>query len=81
MEPQTVKKLTSDVPEIKEFIDFIKKQVRNLDRVSDIKLEDPIEKSIEVSARQRSIETLVGILTPLINTQSLTVSDNNEFVV
>ena len=81
MNPKTVNKLMSEVPEMKELLSFIRKEVCQLDSTSDIKLNDPIELSVEVKSRQRAIEVLTNILTPLLNTQEANVVKNNEYVV
>ena len=81
MNPKTVNKLMSEVPEMKELLSFIRKEVCQLDSTSDIKLNDPIELSVEVKSRPRAIEVLTNILTPLLNTQEANVVKNNEYVV
>lgn len=81
MNPQTANKLASEVPEIKEFISYIKGQIKLLNTVSDIRLDDPIELAVEVKGRQNAITTLLEILSPLVNGQDISINRDNEYAV
>lgn len=81
MNPKTASKIMSEVPEMKEFVSFIKKQVRELDKNSDITQDKPEEIAIEVRGRQRAVETLIKILSPLVNVQDIRGGAENEYAV
>ena len=81
MNPQIASKLMSTVPEMQEFVAYIKAQVKQLDSTSGIEMDSPIDIAVEVKGRKRAIEVLVGILTPLIDIQDVTGVDKAEYVV
>ena len=80
LSPKIANKLVQDVSEIKELVSFIKEEIKKLDSTLDIKLDDPITLAVEVKSRQRAIETLLAILSPLLNTQDIS-SNENEYAV
>jgi hypothetical protein len=48
------------------FIAYIKAQMRELDRVSDIQYTDPQSVALEARSRAKAIETLMHIVSPLL---------------
>jgi hypothetical protein len=65
LNPETTRKLL-DGTHGEELKGFLTAHIRALDRVSDIKLTDPTEISLEVLGRQRAAQTLALILKPLL---------------
>jgi len=81
MNPQTAKKLMSDVPEMQDFVDYVKRECFRLNELASIDILSPVDLAVEVKARQRAIEKLVEILSPLLSLQDFEVQDKNEFAV
>lgn len=81
MNPKIASKLAQEVPEIKEFVSFIKQEIRKLDTTTDILLDDPIELAVEVKARKKAIEVLVSIMSPIVNAQDIKPLDINDYSV
>ncbi len=71
LSPQTVQKLMSDVPEIREFITYIEDVAATLNEISDIKTGvDPIVVATEVAARQLAYQKLQEILKTLLESDT-----------
>ncbi len=79
MDPKIVNKLLENVPELKDFISYIKGEVLKLDSLSSIE-EDKLTE-VEIRARKRATEVLVSILYPLINTQETSGVSKSEYDV
>jgi len=65
MDTEAIKKIL-DKPEGQELVKFIASEALKLDSVSDIKLDDPVEATIELKARIRAYDKLESILKPLL---------------
>jgi len=65
MDTEAIKKIL-DKPEGQELVKFIALEALKLDSVSDIKLDDPVEATIELKARIRAYDKLENILKPLL---------------
>ena len=65
-------------PTGKEFIEFIKSEIRLLNRVDDIKFASPEEVALETKGRQKAIETLTEILTPLITAKEYDIMPKED---
>ena len=65
MDIDAIKKIL-DKPEGQELVKFIALEALKLDSVSDIKLDDPVEATIELKARIRAYDKLENILKPLL---------------
>lgn len=81
IEPRVVKKLMSDVPEMREFVAFINDEVDKLNKLDDSvidSLSDPIEFSIHIKARKEAYKILQGILDPLLNKQIYGIINSNK---
>ncbi len=65
MDTEAIKKIL-DKPEGQELVKFIALEALKLDSVSDIKLDDPVEATIELKARIRAYDKLESILKPLL---------------
>ena len=65
MDTEAIKKIL-DKPEGQELVKFIALEALKLDSVSDIKLDDPLEATIELKARIRAYDKLESILKPLL---------------
>ena len=65
MDIDAIKKIL-DKPEGQELVKFIALEALKLDSVSDIKLDDPVEATIELKARIRAYDKLEKILKPLL---------------
>lgn len=82
MNPETIKKLLDEHPEMTEFRDFLIRTVRELDTISDIVVAGN-DVLVEVLARKRAGEKLVKILEPLLNVDNSKDKevDSSEYVV
>lgn len=69
MNPDLVKRL-SDIPAIKDFIYFLDGEAAKLNQVKDITATDLNELALEVLARKRAYDIVIGIIQPLLATQS-----------
>ena len=65
MDIDAIKKIL-DKPEGQELVKFIASEALKLDSVNDIKLDDPLEATIELKARIRAYDKLESILKPLL---------------
>lgn len=83
MKPETIQKLTSDVPELKELIAFLIEEAGKLNNLSNLNMDMPYDQvAIEVKARQRAYEKIGDILHPLLNVQpKIEGIKNEDFVV
>lgn len=65
MNPELAQRIMQ-LPEGRELLESIKDMVAKLNSVSDIKLDNPVELSVEVKGRQRAVEIITDdILSPL----------------
>jgi hypothetical protein len=70
MNPETAKKLMTDIQEFRDFISFLSSKALELNNLSDITLTDPVALSVEVKARQKAYDKIIEILHPLINSDT-----------
>jgi hypothetical protein len=76
MNPATAKKLKENIPEIVEFMVYLKSQVRTLNGIHTIK-----SIAVEIAARKMAMEIMTEILKPLIDVDDITGNDPNEYTV
>ncbi len=82
MNPELVKKLNEDLPELKELLNFIFSEIEKLNRVDDIRFSTKEEISLEVIGRQRAIEVLLKMFEHLQNPQNRDIIiGNKEYLV
>lgn len=81
IDPQITKKLMADITEMKEFVVFLREEALKLNNLDDIKLDDPVELSVEVKARKKAYEKIVDILNPLLNTQETYSNNSKDYIV
>ncbi len=82
MNPELVKKLNEDLPELKELLNFIFSEIEKLNRVDDIRFSTKEEISLEVIGRQRAIEVLLKMFEYLQNPQNRDIIiGNKEYLV
>ena len=82
MNPEVIRKLQIEVPELQELIVFLSAEAEKLNTLANIELTDPTEIAIEVLARKRAYDTVRDMISPLLDTQPQTTGANNaEFVV
>ena len=83
LNPETAKKLMTDVPECRELVSFLAEEALKLKHIDEIKLEDPIQATIDMKARKYAYKTLLEILDPLVNIQENTAGGINakDFIV
>lgn len=67
MSPELAKKLMSDVPEMQDFVAFVQQEANKLNNLADISLTSPVDLAVEVKARQKAYEVLIGVLNPLLD--------------
>lgn len=79
--PQIAQKLMADITEMKEFVVFLREEALKLNNLYDIKLDDPVELSVEVKARKKAYEKIVDILNPLLNTQETHSNNLKDYIV
>ena len=82
LNPQTAKKLF-ETQEGKVLIEFINETITSLDKVSDIKMDNAEEISIEIKGRKKAIEKLNEILYPLLLVENSDIisGKNKDYVV
>lgn len=66
MSPELAQVLMRDIPEMKEFVSFLRNEAQKLNNLHDIELSEPELIALEVRSRKRAIETIVNILSPLL---------------
>jgi hypothetical protein len=81
MNPATAKKLKENIPEIVEFMVYLKSQVRTLNGIHTIKSETTELIAVEIAARKMAMEIMTEILKPLIDVDDITGNDPNEYTV
>jgi len=83
MNPETAKKLMSDVPEMREFVEYVTHQAEKLNDLSSLRDVPYAERALRVQARLDAFDILVSILVPLLNVDvhTPTGTDPKEFVV
>lgn len=79
--PQIAQKLMADITEMKEFVVFLREEALKLNNLDDIKLDDPVELSVEVKARKKAYEKIADILNPLLNTQETYSNNLKDYIV
>lgn len=79
--PQIAQKLMADITEMKEFVVFLREEALKLNNLYDIKLDDPVELSVEVKARKKAYDKIVDILNPLLNTQETYSNNSKDYIV
>lgn len=57
----------SDVPEMQDFVAFVQQEANKLNNLADISLTSPVDLAVEVKARQKAYEVLIGVLNPLLD--------------
>lgn len=81
MSPQLAAKLMSDVPEMQEFVSYIRREITKLNTISDMNFpQSDAAIATEVMARRRASEKLAIILAPLLELQSTNHSNPLDFV-
>jgi len=83
MKPSTIKKLTEEVPEFRELLAFLATEVQKLDTLVDFNGKDDRVIAIETIGKHYARETLLKILEPLLNTNTLStaLSMSSEYAV
>lgn len=66
MNPRVVAKLSQEVPEYKEFVQYLAVEAEKLNTLADISLNAADEIAIEVKARKQAYVRLCAILSPLV---------------
>ena len=70
-----------NVPEMVDFVSYLKAQVRLLDTVQGIEATGPVDIATEVVGRKRAIEIMVGILSPLVSLQDFEGNTKNDYAI
>jgi len=82
MDPEVANKLKENIPEIRAFVEYIKDEMRKLDTVQGLShLTSPVDKAVEVTGREKAMEILTNILSPLVDGQVFDKSDNKDYAV
>lgn len=82
MDPAVANKLKENVPEIQAFMEYIKDEIRKLDTVQGLShLSSPVDKAVEVTGRERAMQILVNILSPLVDSQVFDKAEEKEYAV
>lgn len=83
MNPQTAKKLMSDIPEMQEFVEFLSAKAQELNNLADIPHTSAENIALEVRGRWLAHEKLLEILHPLVTIDMHTSGENTmkEYVV
>jgi hypothetical protein len=82
MRPETIAKLQSNSPEFRELLAFLASEAQRLESWEGLDKLSFHERAYEVTSRMRSVETIKGILGPLLGvTHSLEKPDPTEYVM
>ncbi|MGF6428214.1 hypothetical protein [Bradyrhizobium elkanii] len=65
--PKIAKKLASDIPEIRQFVDFVQLEAARLSDLRELKDVPNENLQVEVRARERAADVLRAILAPLLD--------------
>jgi len=81
MEPETASDLMSNNQAVKEFVFFVVNEIKTLNTLDDVEVEDPIMAAVEVKARKLALEKLTNIIKPMMQlTETGAKFSNNEYV-
>lgn len=81
MEPETASDLMSNNQAVKEFVSFVVNEIKTLNTLDDVEVEDPIMAAVEVKARKLALEKLTNIIKPMMQlTETGAKFSNNEYV-
>lgn len=82
MNPETVKKLQENVPELRELVAFLAAEAEKLNTLADLGEFAHNDIAVEVIARKRAYDTIQRMLSPLLDVQeSGSGIDVQEYVV
>jgi len=81
MDPKIAKRLMETVPEMEDFIVYLKATIKEVDSVFSMGEIPFSDIQVEVRARRLAIEKLVDIMKPLVNLQDFEPVNHKEFAV